>query len=65
MTDMSVLLAAQEFKRFIDMQPQGQLIDPALHVDVRDTETYRLAAMAIRGAETKLSAERRDFSKRP
>lgn len=48
---MPILAAAKELQRFIDTQPKGQLIDPALHVDVRETETYRLAALAIQLTE--------------
>jgi hypothetical protein len=59
---MNLLHAAKELKRFIDIQPTGSLIDPGLRCDVRDTETYKLASLAIRSVETEISAQRMDLA---
>jgi len=49
---MDLLTAAKDLKEFIDTQPPGSLICPALKKDVRDTEVYKTASLAVENSET-------------
>ena len=65
MMKQNLLLAAKELKRFIDQHPVGAMIDPALKCDVRSTETYRIASLAISTAEAEIAAQAGDFADSP
>ncbi len=59
---MDLLTAAKEMKRFIDVQPPKRIKSGVSALDVRETETYRLASAAIESAETLRAREALDLS---
>ena len=55
---MTLLDAAKEMKYFIDTMPPGECVCSSTGCDVRETEGYKLAALAIEQAEAKAEPDR-------
>lgn len=60
---MTVLEAAKQMKYFIEIMPPGECFFPATGCDVRETESYKLAASTIDGVEGTLSTQNADAAK--